>query len=125
MAKLSMPVTWPATRIGIPMAPKATGAVLTIRHSPAAYSGLKPSPTSSAAVIATGAPETGGPFEEGAEGEADNQHLQALVRCNRKNRRADNVELPGLYRDFIDEDRGDNNPRDRPQAVEEAVYHRR
>ena len=29
---------------------------MTIRHSPAAYRGLKPRPTSSAAVIATGAP---------------------------------------------------------------------
>ena len=61
MAKLSIPVTWPATRIGMPIAPKATGAVLTIRHRPAAYSGLNPRPTSSAAVIATGAPKPAAP----------------------------------------------------------------
>ncbi|MNT72128.1 hypothetical protein D3C72_2106990 [compost metagenome] len=47
--------------MGMPMAPKATGAVLPIRHRPAAYSGLKPRPTSSAAVIATGAPKPAAP----------------------------------------------------------------
>ena len=34
--KGSRPDTWPATMIGMPMAPKATGAVLAIRHRPAA-----------------------------------------------------------------------------------------
>ena len=43
--------------IGMPIAPNATGAVFAIRHRPAAYSGLKPRPTSSAAVMATGAPK--------------------------------------------------------------------
>ncbi len=33
--------------IGIPTAPKATGAVLAIRHNPAAYKGLNPSPLKS------------------------------------------------------------------------------
>ena len=61
ISKLSIPVTCPATRIGMPIAPNATGAVLTIRHSPAAYSGLKPRPTSNAAVIATGAPKPAAP----------------------------------------------------------------
>ncbi len=37
MAKASTPETWPATMMGMPMAPKATGAVLPIRHRPAAY----------------------------------------------------------------------------------------
>ena len=57
----SMPVTWPATMMGMPMAPKATGAVLAIRHRPAAYNGLKPRPTSSAEVMATGAPKPAAP----------------------------------------------------------------
>ncbi|MDT4839406.1 hypothetical protein FQZ97_731960 [compost metagenome] len=59
--KASTPDTWPATMIGMPSAPKATGAVLAIRHRPAAYSGLKPRPTSRAAVIATGAPKPAAP----------------------------------------------------------------
>ena len=52
-----IPETCDATVMGIPIAPKATGAVLAIRHIPAAYNGLKPRPTSIAAVIATGAPK--------------------------------------------------------------------
>ncbi len=43
------------------MAPKATGAVLATRQTPAAYSGLKPSPASIAAVIATGVPKPAAP----------------------------------------------------------------
>lgn len=43
--------------IGIPSAPKATGAVLAIKHKPAAYKGLRPKPTNKAAVIATGSPK--------------------------------------------------------------------
>lgn len=61
IANASTPDTCPATMIGMPIAPKATGAVLPIRHRPAAYSGLKPRPTSSAAVIATGAPKPAAP----------------------------------------------------------------
>src|SRR3982751_1420652 len=52
-----MEVTCDATVIGMPMAPNATGAVFAIRQMPAAYNGLKPRPTSIAAVIATGAPK--------------------------------------------------------------------
>ncbi len=59
--KASMPVTWPATMVGMPRAPKATGAVLAIRQRPAAFSGLWPRPTSSAAVMATGAPKPAAP----------------------------------------------------------------
>ena len=60
-------------------------------------------------------------FQKRPEGEADNQHLQALVRRDGENRRADNVELPGFHRDFIDKHRRDDDPRNRPQAVEETV----
>ncbi|MNT77164.1 hypothetical protein D3C72_2162450 [compost metagenome] len=58
---VSTPETCPATIIGIPMAPNATGAVFTIKQSPAAYKGLKPKPTNNAAVIATGAPKPAAP----------------------------------------------------------------
>ena len=43
------------------MLQKATGAVFAIRHNPAAYNGLNPSPTKIAAVIATGAPKPAAP----------------------------------------------------------------
>ena len=64
MAWVSTPDTCPATMIGIPIAPKATGAVLTIRQSPAAYKGLNPNPTNNAAVIATGAPKPAAPSKK-------------------------------------------------------------
>ncbi len=53
----SMPTRFAIAIIGIPTAPKATGAVFAIRQSPAACKGRKPSPTKSAAVIATGPPK--------------------------------------------------------------------
>src|SRR5262249_61328377 len=52
-----MPVTAPRVRIGVPMAPKATGAVLAMSERPAAYSGVKPRPMRSAEQIATGVPK--------------------------------------------------------------------
>src|SRR6185312_8094109 len=50
-----IPDTCDATMIGIPTDPKATGAVLAIRQTPAAYNGSKPRLNSMAAVITTGA----------------------------------------------------------------------
>ncbi|KAG1605918.1 hypothetical protein G6F46_013372 [Rhizopus delemar] len=44
--------------------------------------------------------EAGRTFQEGTEGEADHQHLQALVLGDRQDRGTDDVELPGLDRDF-------------------------
>ena len=45
--------------------------------------------------------ETGGAFEEGPEGEADQQYLQALVAGNRQHRAADHLELAALHRQFV------------------------
>ena len=65
-----------------------------------------------------------GSFKERAETETDDQHLQTLVRGYRKNRRANDVKLPGFHRDLIDEHRCNNDPRDGPQPVEETINHR-
>jgi hypothetical protein len=54
-------VTPARVRIGVPMAPNATGAVLPISDSPAAGTGRKPSPISMAALIATGVPNPADP----------------------------------------------------------------
>jgi hypothetical protein len=56
-----IPVTCARVRIGVPMAPKATGAVLPIRARSAACKGRKPSPISMAAEIATGVPKPAAP----------------------------------------------------------------
>ena len=65
--------------------------------------------------------EAGRALQEGAEGEADEQHLQALVIGDRYHRGPDDVELPGLDGDLVEEHRRDDDPRDGPQAVQEAV----
>ena len=57
----SRPVTLWSVVSGIPREPKATGAVLPMSASFAASSGLKPSPTSIAPEIATGAPNPAQP----------------------------------------------------------------
>ena len=51
---------WSA-RIGVPSAPKATGAVFAMSESPDAVSGLKPRPMSNAPVTATGVPNPAAP----------------------------------------------------------------
>jgi hypothetical protein len=70
-------------------------------------------------VIATGAPKPAAPSRK-APNEADHQHLQALVFGDRQDRGADDVELAGLDRDLVEEHRADDDPGDRPQAVDEA-----
>ena len=60
-ASTSRPVTALSVRSGVPMPPQATGAVLAIRQSRAAWNGWKPSPTRNAAEIATGAPKPAAP----------------------------------------------------------------
>ena len=54
-------VTAARVRMGVPMAPNATGAVLAMSASPAACSGVKPRPIISAAQIATGVPKPEAP----------------------------------------------------------------
>ncbi len=60
-ASTSRLVTFERVRIGVPIAPQATGAVLAIRQSRAAWNGRNPRPTRKAAEIATGAPKPAAP----------------------------------------------------------------
>src|SRR5665213_979873 len=57
----SSPVTLARPAIGVPKAPKATGAVLAISERPDAASGEKPSPIRIAPVTATGVPKPDAP----------------------------------------------------------------
>lgn len=52
-----MPVSVPAVRIGVAMAPYATGAVLANNTTVAALNGEKPNAISMTPVMATGAPK--------------------------------------------------------------------
>lgn len=49
-------MTWASVTTGVPIAPKATGAVLATRETTAARTGSKPRATSMTEQIATGAP---------------------------------------------------------------------
>ena len=55
------PVTAASVRIGVPIAPNATGAVFAMSDSTAAYNGVNPSPMRSAEQIATGVPKPQAP----------------------------------------------------------------
>ena len=87
MSIAGIPVGPSTAIIGMPIAPKATGAVLAIRHMPAAYNGLKPRPTSNAADIATGAPKPAAPSKN-----APNENAIKSA-CKRRSSVIDNTEL--------------------------------
>ncbi|MCY1523939.1 hypothetical protein D9M68_588530 [compost metagenome] len=65
--------------------------------------------------------EAGRALQEGTEGEADQQYLQALVVGDGQHRAADHLELAALDREFVEEHRRDDDPGDRPETVGEAV----
>src|SRR4051794_23217303 len=60
----SKPVTLARPAMGVPSAPKATGAVLAISDRPEAASGEKPSPIRIAPVTATGVPKPDAPSKK-------------------------------------------------------------
>ncbi len=59
-----MPVTLARPAIGVPSAPKATGAVFAMSERPDAASGEKPSPIRIAPVTATGVPNPDAPSKK-------------------------------------------------------------
>src|SRR5262245_49410164 len=63
-ASPSSPVAAVRPTIGVPSAPKATGAVLAISERPAAASGEKPRPIRIAPVTATGVPKPDAPSKQ-------------------------------------------------------------
>ena len=70
IARSSRPVTLASVMIGVPRAPKATGAVLAIRAMQAASIAGNPAPTSRAAEIATGAPNPAAPSRKAPNAKA-------------------------------------------------------
>ena len=104
----------------MPMPPQATGAVLAIRQSKAAWNGWNPSPTRNAAEIATGCPEAGGPLDERPEAEGDQHRLEPPVGRKPGDRRLHHLELPGRDRDIVEEDRRHDQPDDPEQREDHA-----
>ena len=72
------------------MAPKATGAVLAMRESAAAYSGVNPSPMSSAEQIATGVPKPEAPSMKAPN---ENATSSAWIRRSFDSRPTDDLTI--------------------------------
>jgi hypothetical protein len=68
--KISISVTAARAIMGVPRAPKATGAVFAINDSPQAARGLKPSCIRMAAVMATGVPKPAAPSKNAPNAKA-------------------------------------------------------
>ena len=60
-------------------------------------------------------------FQKCTKTKAHQNQLQALVFGDRQNRRANDVELPGLDRNLVEKHGRHNDPGDGPQTIEEAV----
>ena len=116
-----MPVTAASVRIGVPIAPKATGAVLAMSDSPAAYSGVKPSPISSAEQIATGVPNPDAPSMNAPNENATSSAWMRRSRRQPPDRCLEDLELPGLDRQAVEKDGVQDDPADRQEAVGRAV----
>ena len=117
----STPDVCPAVTIGMPMLPKATGALLASRQRLAAYSGWNPSPTSIPVVIATGAPKPAHPSRN-----APKQNAISSA-CKRRSAVMDSMlrvtvgEAAAFDAQVVQEHGGNQNPADGEQAVDHAV----
>ncbi len=112
---LGSSVTLPSVRIGVAIAPNATGAVLAVSASAAALSGLNPSAISITDVTATGVPN---PASASSSAPNENAMMTACTRWSsltRANERRKHVEMPCLDGHLIDPDRVDHDPQDREE----------
>ena len=60
-------------------------------------------------------------FEEGAEREGDEQHLDALIRRDAADRAVDDVEVPARHGEPVQPHGHDDDVGDRPERIEQAV----
>lgn len=112
-----MCVRRPAVRIGVPMAPKATG-VLASSTTVAARIAEKPTFASMTPVMATGAPKPARAFHEAAEAEGDDDRLHrgARVVGDEVEDLAQVFEAAAGDRHFIQHDRVEHDPHDGEEA---------
>jgi hypothetical protein len=78
-----------------------------------------------AAEIATGVPKPRRAFDERAEAESNQQHLDAPVVSQSRNRVFDRLESAGDDGDFIEKNRAEHDPADRKQPKRRAIGCRR
>ena len=85
---------------------------------------MKPRPPSSAAVIATGVPNPAAPSMNAPNENATSSAWMRRSADSRADRRFDDVELPRRDGQVVEEDRVDDDPADREEAVGGAVHRR-
>ena len=118
----SRPVTLCSAMIGVPSAPKATGAVLAMSDRPEAASGVKPRPIRIAPVTATGVPKPAAPSKNAPKQNATSSSCsRAIVGDVRDALRAASSNRPRSFGQLIEEDDVEDDPADRQQAVGRAV----
>ena len=115
--RTSRPVTPARAMIGVPSAPKATGAVLAMSDRPDAASGAKPSPMRMAAVTATGVPKPAAPSKKRAEAEGDEEELQAAVAGDAGQAVLQTLKEPVSTVRVVEEDDVEDDPADGEEAV--------
>ena len=102
--------------IGVASAPNATGAVLAISATAAAFRGWKPSAISITTVIATGVPK---PASASSSAPKQNAMMIACTRWSEltvSNERRSTSKCPEDDRQVVDPDRVDDDPEDREEA---------
>ena len=115
------PVTPFRPSIGVPSAPKATGAVFPMSARPAAASGRKPRPMRMVAVTATVC-RIPGAFKERAEAESNQQELQPAILGNVHQAVLHYLEAASHDGEVVEEDDVDDDPTDGKQAVAGSIH---
>src|SRR3954467_5181317 len=98
-----------------PRAPKATGAVLAIRHKPEAASGEKPRPSSIDAVTATSVPNPAAPSKKAPSEKAMNSNCRRRSSLTFRNAALQDLKLALLAGELVEEDDVEDDPTDRHQ----------
>ncbi len=121
MSDSGSPETAASAWTGVPIAPQATGAVLAIRLSAAAWNGRKPRPIMKAPAIATGAPNPAQPSMNAPKQNATSKNLQAAIRRDSGDGLLHDFELAGFDGNVIEVHRGEHDPGNFQNAKCDAI----
>ena len=111
----------PRVVTGMPIEPKATGAVLATRARTAAADRLEAEPGEHRGGDRDRGAEAGDALDERAEAEGDEKGLDAPVLGEPRQGAADHVEVAARHGQVVEEDGVQADPADRPEAEGHAV----
>ena len=109
-------MTLASVMIGVPSAPNATGAVFAKQRKPGGVERREAGADHQRRRDGDRRAEAGGPFDERAEAEGDQQRLDATIGRQRGDRGFDLFELARLDRERVQEHGREHDPADREQA---------